>query len=499
MSADTSYDARTGAVVEHIEVTTPSEVMAVLHAAAQAAPRIAATPPAQRREWLRALAGSLTEPSVIEELVAVTDRETALGDERLRGELARCANQLRFYGDVAIEGSYLGATIDHAAGLVPELRRMRVPLGPVAVLGASNFPFAFGLLGNDTASALAAGCPVVAKAHPAHPATSRRLGQLAEAALDAVGAPIGTLAVVSGLASGQQVVTAPETAAVAFTGSQRGGLALWRMANSRDVVIPVYSEMGTINPVVMSRSAASRASEIARGFVGSLMLGMGQFCTKPGLLLVPAGHGIPQQVSEALTAAQPAGWLLTQAIAESYRDGVAELQDAGAEVLAEVPALGPGWSVAPTVLLVMAGDLRPGSRLAEECFGPVGLVAEYASDDELREVLSGLQGALAGSVMTQGPDDPQTADLVSLIAPMVGRVAVDDWPTGVAFTWAQQHGGPWPATTSASATSVGAAALDRFTRPVTWQSVPDAALPPALKDDNPWRVPRRVDGVRVGP
>jgi len=499
MSADTSYDARTGEVVEHIEVSSPSEIAEALSAAEAAAPRVAAATPAERRGWLEALASALTEPETAETLVGTADRETALGDQRLRGELARCAGQLRFYGDVAAEGSYLEATIDHATLVAPEMRRMTVPLGPVAVLGASNFPFAFGTLGNDTASALAAGCPVLAKAHPAHPATSRILGAVAAEALAAAGAPAGTFALLSGFASGQQLVRSPQTKALAFTGSQGAGMALWQMANDREVVIPVYAEMGTINPVVMTPDALDRVDAIATGFVASMSLGMGQFCTKPGLLLVPAGHEVPSGIAAALTAASPRGWMLTGAIAAGVRSGVDELCEAGAELLAQVPSAGAGWSAPATVLHARADAIRPGSRLTQECFGPVALVVEYEDIAELRRILAGLPGAIAGSVMTSGPGDPQTAEFVALVAQLVGRVSVNDWPTGVAFSWAQHHGGPWPATTVPSATSVGAAALGRFTRPVTWQSVPESELPPALREDNPWQLPRRVDGLRVGP
>lgn len=493
--SDPSYDARTGTRVAEVPTTPATQVRAVLARAATVAPDVAATHPAVRRDWLYAVAAAVEVPATAADLVEVADRETALGPARLTSELARCAAQLRFYGDVAVEGSWLGVTLDRAAGPTPDLRRLRVPLGPVAVLGASNFPFAFGSLGNDTGSALAAGCPVVAKAHPAHPETARLLTAHATAALEGAGAPRGTFDQVAGFAAGAELVSAPETAAVAFTGSQHGGLALWRLANERDVVIPVFAEMGTVNPVVVTPGGARRAEEIAGGFVASFSLGMGQFCTKPGLLLVPAGQGVPARVAAALTEAAPTGWLLTEAIASSYRAGIEELESAGGTVLAHGAATQDGWSGAVTLMGVPAERLVRGSRLLGECFGPVALVAEYAGLAELRVVLGNLQGALAGSVWGEGPDDPDLADLVSALAPRVGRVMVDQWPTGVAFTWAQQHGGPWPATTVPAATSVGAAALERFTRPVAWQNVPQAALPPALREDNPWGLPRRVDGV----
>jgi NADP-dependent aldehyde dehydrogenase len=492
--SDPSHNARTGTLVARIPTSSAVQVRAAVDGAAAAAPAVAAATPATRRRWLVAVADALQDSRAAGELVRVADRETALGQARLTSELDRCAGQLRFYGDIGAEGSYLRPSIDHATAATPDLRRMQVPLGPVAVLGASNFPFAFGALGNDTGSALAAGCPVVAKAHPAHPETSALLATVAIDALAAAGAPEGTFGLVAGFEAGEALVRAPEIAAVAFTGSQRGGMALWSLANQRDAVIPVYAEMGTVNPVVMTTAAAARTEEIVAGFVGSFTLGTGQFCTKPGLLLAPAGHEVPTRVASALHAAQPTGWLLSADIAAACGSGLAELAGAGAEVLGRVPGPAEGWTADAAVLAVRPTDLKPGSRLLEECFGPIALVAEYADSQELAEVLAALPGALAASVMSAGPGDPEIPGLVTALTQLAGRVAVDDWPTGVAFTWAQHHGGPWPATTFPSATSVGAAALDRFTRPVTWQSAPTPALPPALQEDNPWQLPRRVDG-----
>jgi NADP-dependent aldehyde dehydrogenase len=492
--SDLSHDARTGNVVARVPTSSAAQVRDAVVRAAVAAPAVAAASPADRRGWLVAVADALQGSREARELVRVADRETALGETRLTSELDRCASQLRFYGDVGAEASYLRLSVDHATDATPDLRRMQVPLGPVAVLGASNFPFAFGALGNDTGSALATGCPVVAKAHPAHPATSALLAAVATDALANAGAPEGTFGLVAGFEAGEALVLAGEVAAVAFTGSQGGGMALWRLANRRHTVIPVYAEMGTVNPVVMTTGAAVRTEEIAAGFVGSFTLGTGQFCTKPGLLLAPAGHDVPARVAAALRNAQPAGWLLSESIAAACASGVTELVGGGAEVLGRVPGPPRGWSADAAVLVVPATALKPGSRLLEESFGPVALVAEYADRHELTEVLGALQGALAASVMSAGPEDPETPGMVAALTRLAGRVAVDDWPTGVAFTWAQQHGGPWPATTFPSATSVGAAALDRFTRPVTWQSAPAPALPPALQEDNPWQLPRRVDG-----
>ena len=487
LMAETSYAPRTGAIARVVPETPADGVADVLGAAQAAAAEVGSVAPAVRRDWLEAIARALEEHD--DELVALADEETALGEPRLSGELVRAASQLRFYGAVAAEGSWLGATIETEPGL----RRVARPLGPVAVFGASNFPFGFGVLGNDTASALAAGCPVIAKAHPAHVGLSVRLAEVATDALTAAEAPPGTLGLVVGMDAGAALVRADEIAAVGFTGSQRGGLALWRIANERERVIPVYAEMGTVNPVVMTTSAP--VGEVAAGFVGSFTMGFGQYCTKPGLLLAPAGRGVPGAVAAALSAAAPQGWSLTAAIARDYAAGLGELLVNGAEKLVETPAQTSGWAGSPAVLRVDAAALKRGSRLLEECFGPVAVVAEYADAAELEAVVSELQGALAASVMSGGDSDPETAALVARLSEKVGRVAVNEWPTGVAWTWAQQHGGPWPATTAPATTSVGAAALERFVRPVTYQRVPDGALPPALQDANPWAIPRRVDGV----
>ncbi len=485
---DLSYDARTGQAVEEVATSAPSEVDTALAAAAAAAPGIAATPPARRARWLYAIADALDVPTTVDELVALADRETALGDARLRMEIARTSGQLRHYADVAVEGSFVDVTVDTGS---PRLARMRVPLGPVAVFGASNFPFAFSVLGTDTASALAAGCPVVVKGHPAHPRLSERLGRLALDALAGTDAPAGLFALVSGFDAGTRLVRSPHSAAVAFTGSQRAGLALWRLANEREVVIPVFAEMGTVNPVVVTPAAVSRLDELAGGFVGSFTLGTGQYCTKPGLLFAPAGSGAAERVADALRRLAPSAWLLTEQIANSAAAGVDELVAAGGEVAGRVAGPGAGWAAPATVLSVPIEKLHSGSRLLEECFGPVAIVTEYADRDELDHALTQLQGTLAAAVMS-AEADPDVAWLVARLTRLAGRVTVNDWPTGVAISWAQQHGGPWPATTEPATTSVGAGALTRFTRPVAYQSVPDEALPEPLREANSWNLPRRV-------
>ena len=326
MTARASFNPRNGLVVPAPAPDTPEAVDAVVATAAAAAEPMAAVPPATRAGWLTAVADAVEAEA--EPLAALADEETALGLPRLTGELAGAARALRFYGSVAAEGSYLQAAIDHAAPgrSRPDVRRVNVPLGPVAVFGASNFPFGFGVLGHDTASALAAGCPVVVKAHPAHPRLSARLAEIAGGAMAGAGVTTGPFGIVHGFDAGTRLVSHPAVRAVGFTGSLAGGLALWQLAASRPEVIPVYAEMGTVNTVVVTPSAAAeRPAEIAAGFVGSFTLGMGQFCTKPGLLLAPAGSGLAEETGRALAAAAPDGWPLTEAIAGAYHIGLDRL------------------------------------------------------------------------------------------------------------------------------------------------------------------------------
>ena len=497
-----SASPRTAAVVAGPPESLPREVQDAVIAAAAAAATIGETDPRVRRTWLHALADAVERAG--DELVAVADDETALGEPRLRGELAKAAANARYYAEVGVRGDWLQARVEAVAGPPAiDLRRAQLPLGPVAVFGASNFPFQFGVVGHDTCSALAAGCPVVVKAHPAHQRLSARLAEVAGAALAAAGAPSGSFALVVGFEAGLALVDAPEVAAVGFTGSQRGGLALVERAGRRPRPIPVYAEMGTVNPVVVTVAGAARAEEIAEGFAGSFTLGLGQFCTKPGLLLVPRGSGLPEAVA-ARIARSEGGWLLSEAIAHSYAAAVRRLAEAGAVPTASGQAPAAGFAAAPHLLRAEVEDLQPGSPLLEECFGPVALVVEYDGLDQALTVLGRLQPSLAASVWAgrgepgSSDGDPDVAPLVRQLAGQVGRVIVDGWPTGVACADAMHHGGPWPTTSRPDATSVGAAALQRWTRPVAFQDVPDDALPPGLQDANPWHLIRDVRHPHLG-
>ena len=372
-----------------------------------------------RAGWLRALGRALERERA--ELVGIAEEETRLGAARLDGEITRTADQLGLFADVLEEGSYLEATIDHARADAtpprPDLRRMLRPIGPVAVFAASNFPFAFSVLGGDTASALAAGCPVVVKAHPGHPRLGRRVAEVGIGALAAAGAPPGTLSIVSGHEEGVALVTHPAIRAVGFTGSTAGGRALSELAASRSDPIPFYGELGSINPVVLSAAAlTARADALADGLAASFTLGAGQFCTKPGLVLVPVGSDFAERVAERV-AGSSAAVLLTPSIAAGFAAGVerfaasddARVLSGGADARATV--------VATTVQAVLAD---PG-LFVEECFGPLTVVVEGGTEQADR-VLALVSGSLTATVHAEPEED--LAGLVTLLADHAGRVIV---------------------------------------------------------------------------
>ncbi len=466
-----------------------TDIAALTEAARTAAGATAAADDATRASWLRAIADDLD--GAVDELVELAMAETALPDARLRGEVARTTGQLRLFADVLLEGSYLEAVLDSADPAAtpprPDLRRMLRPIGPVAVFAASNFPFAFSVAGGDTASALAVGCPVIVKAHPGHPLTSRRTAELVVAALDRLGAPGGTFALVEGFDEGLALVDSPAIQAVAFTGSLRAGRALLERCVARERPIPFYGELGSLNPVVVTPAAdAARGATLAEGLAGSFQLGHGQFCTKPGLVFVPADSTLEDALPDFVGADVPK--LLTEAITEGFAAGRSRaVAVPGVEVLA-----GDRDTATPLVLAADASTLLEHEDvLLEEVFGPATVLVRYRDPAELRTALDHLEGSLTMTLHAEPEDDVD--DLVDRMTERAGRVLFSGWPTGVAVGWAQQHGGPWPATTT-QFTSVGATAVRRFQRPVVYQDAPEHLLPPALRDGNPLGIPRRVDG-----
>ncbi|WIY07607.1 aldehyde dehydrogenase (NADP(+)) [Amycolatopsis mongoliensis] len=471
--------------------TPCQEYEKVLTAAQAAAPALAAMTLTERAGLLRAVAGALRAQA--DELVPMADADSSLGVPRLTGEVERTAGQLEMFAEAVEEGSWLEAIIDRAG---PDLRRMLIPLGPVAVFGASNFPFAFGLAGGDTAAALAAGCPVVAKAHPAQPRLSDAYARVVVDALHAAGAPEGTFAVVHGMENGRKLVTDARIAAVAFTGSTAGGRALADLAAARPSPIPFYGELGSLNPVFVTREAARvRGKEIAVGFLASMSLGAGQFCTKPGVLFVPAGYGLEDLIAaEAATAPMR---LLHEGIGTAFRAEAARLAAHPAVRPLSVPEQDAADEsvVRPVLVGTTVTELaRSSGPLLVECFGPFALVVTYTDDAELPAAVDLLEGNLTATVHGEPSGDPVAPALLRTLTARAGRVIWNGWPTGVTVGWAQHHGGPYPATTSVH-TSVGVTAMRRFLRPVAYQSVPDAVLPPELRDANDLGIPRRVDGA----
>ncbi|WP_427134184.1 aldehyde dehydrogenase (NADP(+)) [Pseudarthrobacter sp. S9] len=480
--------------------TTDAELGRLLAAAHAAARPLAALQPARRALLLDAVADALDGSA--DQLLPAAQRETRLAEARLRGELARTTFQLRLFGEALRDGGYLDARIDHAdadwpmGAPRPELRRVLIPVGPVVVFAASNFPFAFSVAGGDTASALAAGSPVLLKAHSGHPELSRLTAEVVVSALAAAGAPEGTFALIAGTAAGAAALRDPRIKAGAFTGSIPGGRALFDIASSRPEPIPFYGELGSNNPVFVTKAAAAeRGAEIAEGFVSSFTLGAGQFCTKPGTLLVPAGSGIVEALRAA--ALPPAAPLLNERIQSGYAEVLQSLQGnprlevlaQGAEPLADPPS--------PTLLLTTAADmLAEPHALQAECFGPTAVVVAYDDESQLEGIAESFEGQLTATL--HGTDSCQAAGLVEILARKAGRVLWNQWPTGVSVTYAQQHGGPYPATTAAGSTSVGTAAIERFLRPVAYQGFPQHLLPEALREENPLGVPRLVDGRREG-
>ncbi|HWU47641.1 MAG TPA: aldehyde dehydrogenase (NADP(+)) [Humibacter sp.] len=477
--------------------TTVEQLDLLAHAAESAADELVATSAATRSGWLRAVADELDANRV--ELVSIADGETHLGEARLAGEVARTTGQLRLFADAIEEGSYAEAIIDHAVPDAtpprPDLRRMLRPLGPVAVFSASNFPFAFSVAGGDTASALAAGCPVIVKAHSGHERLSARTAELVGGALRAAGAPEGVFGIVVGREAGQRLVQHPVIRAAGFTGSVSGGRALFDLASGRPDPIPFYGELGSINPVVLTGEAvAARGAQLAAGLVGSFTLGVGQFCTKPGVVFVPAGAGFEDAVVAAAAEAA-GGQMLTSTMANSFGAGLADLASTGGvEVLGGETDQRREDDVRTPVLLATdaATAIAQPEVLYEECFGPVTLLIRYRDEAELREALQHVPGSLTGTVHAEPGDDIRS--IVALLTARVGRVLFAGWPTGVAVTWSQQHGGPWPSTTSVH-TSVGVTAMRRFQRPLAYQDAPARVLPDELRDENPLGIPRRVDGV----
>jgi acyl-CoA reductase-like NAD-dependent aldehyde dehydrogenase len=452
--------------------------------------QLAALP--EREAALRSLAAAL-DPHA-DTIIKLARAETGLAETRLRGELQRTKLQLQAFADAVRRGEIFEATIDRADPAAspvprPDLRRLLIPVGPVAVFSASNFPLAFSVLGGDTASALAAGCPVVVKAHPGHTRLSAYVGAIAERATASA-----IVSVVHGVDSGLALVAHPAIRAVGFTGSEPGARALLDRIARRDDPIPFYGELGSLNPVIVTRAAAEAdGPAIMRGLVASFTQSAGQLCTKPGLVFVPSGLGLADILDAELGGIAPSA-MLTPAIKARFTAQIDALTSHDNIRVIVAPGESNGLDVTPVALLTSA-DAVPDPVL-EECFGPVTTLVEYQRLDDVFDVLGRLDGSLTATVH-RAPTE-QAADLRPLVDRLVeisGRVLLGGWPTGVAVAPAMQHGGPWPAATSPLHTSVGLTAARRFLRPVCFQDMPDDLLPEPLRDANPCGIVRHVDGV----
>lgn len=476
------------------------EVDSALAAASAAALSLWDTDMAARAAGLRAAADALD--GACDELVDVAAAETFLPRQRLVGEVGRTAGQLRMFADGLEEGSWLDITIDTADPQAqpvarPDLRRMQLPVGPVLVFAASNFPFAFSVAGGDTASALAAGCPVIVKAHPGHPRTSDRVAGVVNAALGQEGLPSGSLTVVHGEQQGIAALRDRRICAATFTGSLRGGRALYDLAADREVPIPFYAEMGSINPVFVSPGAvAARAGSIIDGYVASFTLGVGQFCTKPGLLFLPRGHDLTDRLVEAVRGVPPGRMLLDRIHTghRSIRDDLAARPGVRTLVHGDL-GQGGSASAAPTLLATdVATTAADRELLLTECFGPSSVLVEYDGVDEAVAAAGELEGNLTATVHAEPSELDFAQRLLRELRGRAGRLVWNGWPTGVAVTWAMHHGGPYPATSVPAHTSVGMTAIRRFLRPVCYQDCPPELLPEMLRDRNVAKLPRRVDG-----
>lgn len=432
--------------------------------------------------------------------------ESGLPEGRFQGERGRTVFQLRLFAQLLREGSWVDARIDPALPdrqplPRPDVRSMEQAIGPVGVFGASNFPLAFSVAGGDTASALAAGCTVVVKAHPAHPGTCELVATAILAAAEKTGMPNGVFSMVHGTSTavGMAIVQHPTIKAVGFTGSFRGGKALFDAAAQRPEPIPVYAEMGSTNPVfILPNALRQNGGDIAKGLAASVTLGVGQFCTNPGLTILEktaVASGFLDNLSQNIQASA-AGVMLTVGIQQAYERGVSELaQQNGVQNLAKGQAASAAIRGEANLFTVDATDFLSNKKLEEEVFGPSTLAVQTSTRDELMQVAAKLGGHLTASVFGTPEDLENYQDLLDLLAQKVGRLILNAYPTGVEVCHAMIHGGPYPATTDSRTTSVGTAAITRFTRPVCFQGFPQNLLPEELKDDNPLGIWRLWDGA----
>ncbi|ODP36533.1 aldehyde dehydrogenase (NADP(+)) [Sphingomonas turrisvirgatae] len=499
------YDPAAGAnIAPAFEVSREADVARACEAAAAAFDVFRETSPEDRAVFLETIASEIE--ALGDALIERAVLESGLPPARLTGERGRTTGQLRLFASVLRAGRFAGVVLDSP---MPErqplprsdLRQRRIAVGPVAVFGASNFPLAFSVAGGDTASALAAGCPVVVKAHPAHPGTSLLAAQAIDAAVAKCGLPRGVFSLMQGPANelGAALVRHPAIKAVGFTGSRAGGLALVSLAQARPEPIPVYAEMSSVNPVLLFPAAlANRAEALGAGFVASLTMGSGQFCTNPGLVIGIDGPDLDRFVAaaaQALEQAQPQV-MLTAGIHGAYSTGVETLAGHdGVELVARGVAATACNCGQAALFSTSAAALAANPALAHEVFGASSVVIRAKDWGEVAALLETLEGQLTATLQIDADDVEAARPLLPILERKAGRILANGWPTGVEVSHAMVHGGPYPATSDPRSTSVGSAAIERYLRPICYQDLPQALLPQAVRDGNPQRLPRLVDGA----
>lgn len=456
----------------------------------------------RKAEFLRAIAQEIE--ALGDSVIEVYMQESGLPEGRAKGERGRTMGQLKAFATLLEEGSWIEATIDTAKPdrePLPkvDIRKMLVPLGPIAVFGASNFPFAFSTAGGDTASALAAGCPVVVKSHPMHAGTGELVSSAVQKAAIKTGMPMGIFSNLNskGIEVGQQLVMHPQIKGVGFTGSIKGGTALYKLANERPEPIPVFAEMGSINPVVALPSALEeKGDEWATKYAGSVMLGAGQFCTNPGLILGIEGSALDNFIKTMgieISKLEPS-CMLHPNIHNNYEKGKKELSaQEGVHVVADNNASVPPNYPNQKVLSVNGANFLKNPKLHQEVFGPFSIVVRCQDEQQLAEVLYALEGQLTGTLLGSVSELEKYDKVVDALESRVGRIIFNGVPTGVEVCPSMQHGGPFPATTDSRFSSVGESAIKRWVRPISYQSWPQEQLPDALKDDNPLKIMRIVN------
>lgn len=481
---------------------TESDIDCAAAAAGAAIESFQARSAEDRAAFLEAIAEQIMALGDV--LIQRAGAETALPEARLISERGRTVMQLNAFAELIREGSWVEAHIDlpipdRKPLPKPDVRRMLVPVGPVAVFSASNFPFAFSVAGGDTASALAAGCPVVVKAHPGHPGTSELTARAIQSAAQQCGMPPGIFSMIHGNTPdvGMRLVMHPAIKAIGFTGSLRAGRAIYNAAATRPEPIPVYAEMGSTNPVFVLPGALNiRGPQIAEGMVQSVTLGVGQFCTSPGLVFGLAGEPLPgftEQVRQCADASA-AGTMLTDSLYDQFNRGTDELRRTAGVGLLTSSGQDPSASkVSATVFVTDAATFQSNEAMHEELFGPAAIIVTCDSADEMLQIARNLSGQLTATVHGTEADLEQYRDLLTVLRQKAGRLIINGFPTGVEVCPSMQHGGPYPATTDSRTTSVGTGAIKRFVRPVCFQNFPDSLLPGELQNRNTKRIMRVID------